>query len=387
MRPAVRVLVWSLPLAVALTAASLLHKKETNLLAAGPGLSHAFDDRALGGSSRIRMETDSGSWKVQLRLGTGFEWPYVGFGQKFLPGRLTETIDGSAYDSLVLVVSSRRQSSVRLNLKVIEPGLTDTSRDLSFLLLEQGLSVDPVAQRRSVALDGFTVPLWWEKQNGSVPHARPQWKRHLVGLEIINGMELPLGVDDTIEVRSIHMEGHRTWMWFAFPLLALAFSCLVDWRLRPPPSTASSVPPRTAPGASGQSEVPRAPVELPSHRDVERERLLAWMGANYARQDLSVDTASREVGIHSRRIPSIVREATGRTFPAQINELRLLEAARLLGETDRTFSEIAAAVGVANVPHLHRLFKARFGVTPGEWRAAPDLRPSTAHPQPDTTPP
>lgn len=369
MRPITRILVWSLPFALALAAAGLLHERTQDLLSAGPAWSHAFDDRASAGSSQVSLRTDSGTWVAAIRLRTGFQWPYVGVGQKFLAGSLSRTVDAEGFDSLVLVVASRRQKSVRLQMKVYEPGVTDTTRPLSFLLLEQGMAVDPLPKRRSVPLDGFTVPLWWENLNNLAPTARPNWKRALVGLEVINGMDLTVGVDDTLEIRSMTLEGHRTWVWAIFPLMALGLSGLVDRRFRPgrtaPPASAAAEP---APPPF-EDDLPRTAVELGSHRDLERQRLLAWMGRSYVRQDLSVELAGREVGIHPRRIPGILKDATARTFPAQINEFRLLEASRLLRETDRTFSEIAQAVGVANVPHLHRLFKARFGATPGEWRA------------------
>lgn len=369
MRPITRILVWSLPLALALTAAALLHERRLDLMASGPERSHSFNDRESGGASQVSLQTDSGTLIARLRLLPGFQWPYVGVGQKFLPGRLDETVDAEGYDSLVLVASSRRQKSLRVQMKVYEPGVTDTSRPLSFLLLEQGVAVGSGSARRAVALDGFTVPLWWDNLAGSAPHARPEWKKHLVGLEIINGMDLPVGVDDTLEVRSMSLEGHRTWVWLVFPLVALGLSGLVDRRWRPKlQAPSASVAAELFPPAPG-SDLPRTSVELASHRDLERERLLEWIGTNYARQDLSVDAAGREVGIHPRRIPGILKEATGRTFPAQVNELRLLEAARLLRDTDRTFAEIALAVGVSNAPHLHRLFKTRFSRTPGEWRA------------------
>lgn len=370
MRPITRILVWSLPLALALTAAALLHERRLDLMASGPERSHAFNDRESGGASQVSLQTDSGTLIARLRLLPGFQWPYVGVGQKFLPGRLDETVDAEGYDSLVLVASSRRQKSLRVQMKVYEPGVTDTSRPLSFLLLEQGVAVGSGSARRAVALDGFTVPLWWDNLAGSAPHARPEWKKHLVGLEIINGMDLPVGVDDTLEVRSMSLEGHRTWVWLVFPLVALGWSALLERKIRGGAGIAMATKTSDPAPSPELAVVSRTPVELASHRDLERERLLEWIGANYARQDLSVDAAGREVGIHPRRIPGILKEATGRTFPAQINELRLLEAARLLRDTDRTFSEIAQAVGVPNAPHLHRLFKARFSSTPGDWRTA-----------------
>lgn len=371
MRPISRVLVWSLPLALALVAAGSSHRKALDLMAAGTAWSHAFDDRASAGSSQVTLKTDSGNLVAAIRLREGFQWPYVGVGQKFLPGRFTETIDAEGFDSLVLVASSKRQKSVRAQMKVYEPGITDTTRSLSFLLLEQGIPIDASLARRAVALDGFTVPLWWENLGGSAPHSRPQWKKHLVGLEIINGMDLAVGVDDTLEIHAMTLEGHRAWVWVVFPLLALGISSVVETavRRRTAPNR-QPAPSESASAAIPASTILPAPVELASHRDLERKKLLEWMGANYLRQDLSVELAGREVGIHPRRIPGVLKETTGRTFPAQINELRLLEASRLLRETDRTFSEIAQAVGVANVPHLHRLFKARFGAAPGEWRSS-----------------
>ena len=113
------------------------------------------------------------------------------------------------------------------------------------------------------------------------------------------------------------------------------------------------------------------PVELRNRKDVERDALLSWISLHYMDPDLTVEQAGRETGIHPRKVAGILRESVDRSFPAHVNELRLLEAARHLRGSDRTVGEIAAAVGFSNVPHFHRQFKLRFGRTPGEWRERP----------------
>jgi AraC-like DNA-binding protein len=110
-------------------------------------------------------------------------------------------------------------------------------------------------------------------------------------------------------------------------------------------------------------------VELESRTAIDRRRLLEWLGAHYMEEDLSLDKAARQTGIHPRRIPGLLREVGGPTFPGYVNSLRLAQAKRLLRETDRTVAEISIAVGIANIQRFHRLFKSEAGMTPVEWRS------------------
>jgi AraC-like DNA-binding protein len=49
---------------------------------------------------------------------------------------------------------------------------------------------------------------------------------------------------------------------------------------------------------------------------------------------------------------------------------RLRRASQLLTEARRSISEIAEATGFSNQYHFSRIFKARFGITPSEYRKA-----------------
>lgn len=63
-----------------------------------------------------------------------------------------------------------------------------------------------------------------------------------------------------------------------------------------------------------------------------------------------------------------VKELTGHTYTELMQEKRLSRAAFLLRNTARTVDEIAADVGYENVSYFHRLFFARFGLSPRRFR-------------------
>lgn len=63
-----------------------------------------------------------------------------------------------------------------------------------------------------------------------------------------------------------------------------------------------------------------------------------------------------------------MRAHLGRTPSAWVNEVRMDHAARLLRDTDLSVAALADAVGLGNVGHFHRLFRARHGITPGAFR-------------------
>ncbi|MDL2235428.1 AraC family transcriptional regulator [Christensenellaceae bacterium OttesenSCG-928-L17] len=73
-------------------------------------------------------------------------------------------------------------------------------------------------------------------------------------------------------------------------------------------------------------------------------------------------------GVSSAYLSALVKNTTGQNFKALLQEKRLVKAETLLRQTDLNINDIIAAVGYQNTSHFYRLFKRRFGVTPGELR-------------------
>lgn len=88
----------------------------------------------------------------------------------------------------------------------------------------------------------------------------------------------------------------------------------------------------------------------------------------YANPCLSMRDVAAGVGL-SERAGHLAFEAAELNFTEEVHKVRLQRASeRLLMHGERVI-DIAYSVGFSDSSHFHRLFKRRFGVTPGEWRA------------------
>jgi AraC-like DNA-binding protein len=63
-----------------------------------------------------------------------------------------------------------------------------------------------------------------------------------------------------------------------------------------------------------------------------------------------------------------IKKRTGKTFVESLNEIRLGHASRSLINTSNTISEIAYKCGFNNLSYFNRIFKAKNGCTPKEFR-------------------
>jgi transcriptional regulator GlxA family with amidase domain len=63
------------------------------------------------------------------------------------------------------------------------------------------------------------------------------------------------------------------------------------------------------------------------------------------------------------------KRATGRTFIAYLQELRVANACRLLIESERGITAIAHDSGFTNLSNFNRCFRRLRGTTPREYRA------------------
>ncbi|MPZ18264.1 MAG: helix-turn-helix domain-containing protein [Luteitalea sp.] len=75
------------------------------------------------------------------------------------------------------------------------------------------------------------------------------------------------------------------------------------------------------------------------------------------------------VGMSGSRFMKFFKQATGRTFVSYVTHVRLAQACEMLRHTDRSVSEIAAAVGLPDHPYFDRKLKQHFRTSPRAMRA------------------
>jgi AraC family transcriptional regulator len=80
------------------------------------------------------------------------------------------------------------------------------------------------------------------------------------------------------------------------------------------------------------------------------------------------DDVARSVGVHPVHLARVFRKSNGCTIGEYVRRLRLDFAAKEIVTTDTLLSDIACAAGFADQSHLTRTFRARFGMTPSEYR-------------------
>ena len=108
-----------------------------------------------------------------------------------------------------------------------------------------------------------------------------------------------------------------------------------------------------------------------AERDAESRRVLKvkqYINDHYA-EDLNLEKLSSLVGMSPSAFSRFFRLRTGRTMMDYIIDIRLGNAARQLVDTTNSVSEICYSCGFNNLSNFNRLFKAKRGYTPRDFRA------------------
>ena len=98
-----------------------------------------------------------------------------------------------------------------------------------------------------------------------------------------------------------------------------------------------------------------------------REYLLT--DRNFANDTMSsANKLKEQLGTNKDYLYEAIKEVTGKTLLAYINDMRLEEAKKLLDDTDKKIEEIAQMCGYEVQSTFNRRFKAHFGITPSDYR-------------------
>ena len=85
-------------------------------------------------------------------------------------------------------------------------------------------------------------------------------------------------------------------------------------------------------------------------------------------QPLTVEAMAQGCGCSASHFMRWFKQLTGTTFTVYLNERRLAVAAERLRQSSDSILFIAGEVGFENLSNFNRQFKARYGVTPREYR-------------------
>ncbi|MHC3467224.1 helix-turn-helix domain-containing protein [Streptomyces sp. 7R007] len=83
----------------------------------------------------------------------------------------------------------------------------------------------------------------------------------------------------------------------------------------------------------------------------------------------TVRSLAESVALSPSRFAHLFTEQLGQSPMRALREARLGHAARLLENTDLSVERVAAASGFASPFHFNRVFRARYGIPPGEYRS------------------
>lgn len=87
-------------------------------------------------------------------------------------------------------------------------------------------------------------------------------------------------------------------------------------------------------------------------------------------EDLSLDSLAAKAGLTPNYVSLLFKEVLRTSVVDYINKVRLEKAARLLQETRETVADIAGQAGYRNVSYFCTKFKAKYGITPVQYRQA-----------------
>lgn len=81
----------------------------------------------------------------------------------------------------------------------------------------------------------------------------------------------------------------------------------------------------------------------------------------------SIEEISVELNVSASRLRQIVKKETGMPFAEYVRHQRLEQARTLLETTFMRVQEVGTAVGIGDQSYFNRVFKEKYGSTPGKY--------------------
>ena len=322
-----------------------------------------------GGSSSFTLKESENGIAYDFLLKKTVQYPYASLAVRFLEQELNVNrhIDLSPYNKLKFDIRCQPDNILSFTIFSFDEKVSKAGDLSTYRIPSTYFSCSPTSSTKEIQLDKLETPDWWLSQNASLASKNYSLKK-TSSITFGNSAQSPLEINSSVVIENLVLEGRSmTKLFVGVGLLCFIWGIFAFWAFKEYLKILT-----TQVQARLQKDIPfiaYQQLSLEPHKDKERDGLLRLMVTEYQDPELSMETASKQLGMNKTKINEILKQEVGLTFNAYLNKLRLTEAARLLSENSAAnVGEAAHLVGYNNVSYFNRLFKTEYGCTPKAFK-------------------
>lgn len=99
-----------------------------------------------------------------------------------------------------------------------------------------------------------------------------------------------------------------------------------------------------------------------------KESIIGYLESNFCDPGLTAARLSQDIGISEKYLYQFIKEQTGTTFAAYLEQLRMGRAEELLLTTGLSNTAVAEKSGFGSANTFYRVFSKNKGISPGKFR-------------------
>ncbi len=368
-------------------------------------LSYLGDFDESGNSEFKKTQLSDDGLLLEFRLGDSIDLPYLGIA--FEKTAKNETYNLPFYDSLKIDFDFLGEDLVPNGMTfqiITKPPERLQAKDRLLELHQHFKSSDIM----TIGLDQFEMPEWYAKQQSFQQDIYfDNWLEKTSKIEILFSHKfLQKNQDYRLRINSIVLEkntrhyfwtltGMVSFLWILSLVFFTRTKLSKEWtpgndddtlfqeELQPIRQILSSEKISIAPKsqardqgffrelAEGDSVLPNfdmKKVELTDQDELWWIDIQEIVASEFMQSDINTDKVAEEIGISKRKVSQIISEKLNMTLQGWLREIRLMEGARLLSQTNEQVVQIAYHLGYNNVTHFNRQFKTKYHCSPSQYR-------------------
>jgi len=313
----------------------------------------AYSDIDINGNSTSKVLKNKDDLAYTYSIGDKKEYPYAGI---MIYNKDKSFINLSKYNHCKIKIRAEHGKSIPFYINSNIPNTSNWKEPNSFFNLQYILKINKEWQEIDVDFKDFNIPPWWlqfiNKTEDELDY--PDFSEVSI-INFANCILLNRNKKDTIEIDSIvFYKSLIPFYVYSIIFLIIYFSALYFFVFKKKKTE--------------QALFSYTKTETVSHKDKDLEKIFVYINSNYEDPNLSIIDVQNDTGISERKISTLIKTETNLNFKQFINNLRIVEAKRLILETDLQISEIAFKIGYGNISHFNRVFKTIENISPSEFR-------------------